>query len=304
MSSLETLQTDFAAEGVRFYQQDQLVMIEVVNQAAKAVLTTHGGSVLSFTPLGEGTSRQDWLWVSESAVYHGKKPVRGGIPVCWPWFGAAEKEGLPAHGFVRNKVWEVASVTAVSPDETQIELRFAASFETLSLWPQMFELHLTVTVGETLTLALTTRNPTDKPFEITEALHSYFSVSNAPDIRVDGLQGSDCHDKLTHAEPVTQADVLAIAPPIDSVFLNQPGLVKIQDAGLGRCLCIEKQSAQSSVVWNPGPETVKGFADMNDQAWPDMLCVEAGNVLDNAVTVEPKAEHVLRMVISEAPLSS
>lgn len=302
MQTLETLQTDFAVDGVRFYQQDHLVMIEVVNTAAKAVLTTHGGSVLSFTPLGEGTSQQDWLWVSDTAVYHGKKPVRGGIPVCWPWFGAAEKDGLPAHGFVRNKVWDLVSVTALSPAETQIELRFATSFETLSLWPQVFELRLTVTVGETLTLALATLNPTDKPFEITEAFHSYFSVSNASDVWVDGLQGSERHDKLTHAEPVTQTESLAIQPPIDSVFLNQPGLVKINDSGLGRCLCIEKESAQSSVVWNPGAEIVKGFADMNDQAWPEMLCVEAGNVLDNAVTIAPKTEHVLRMVISETPL--
>ncbi|MGC9385446.1 MAG: D-hexose-6-phosphate mutarotase [Hydrogenovibrio sp.] len=302
MQTLETLQTDFAVDGVRFYQQDQLVMVEVVNTAAKAVLTTHGGSVLSFTPLGEGTSQQDWLWVSDTAVYHGKKPVRGGIPVCWPWFGAAEKDGLPAHGFVRNKVWDLVSVTALSPAETRIELRFATSFETLSLWPQVFELRLTVTVGETLTLALATLNPTDKPFEITEAFHSYFSVSNAPDVWVDGLQGSERHDKLTHAEPVTQTESLAIQPPIDSVFLNQPGLVKINDSGLGRCLCIEKESAQSSVVWNPGAEIVKGFADMNDQAWPEMLCVEAGNVLDNAVTIAPKTEHVLRMVISETPL--
>ncbi len=299
MQSVEALQKTFSVEGVRFYRQDGLVMVEVRNAAANALLTTHGASVLSFTPLSEAISQQDWLWVSESAVYSGEKPVRGGIPVCWPWFGQADKPGLPAHGFVRNQVWELASVSAVSPTQTELVLTSASSPDTLALWPHAFELQLTVIIGESLALSLMTYNLSDQPVDITEALHTYFSVSNAPEIVVDGLQGSECFDKLTYAESYFQTAPLKIQPPIDSVFIDQTEPVMIRDPGYNRCIRIEKESAVSSVVWNPGPEIIKGFADMNDQAWPKMLCVEAGNVLQNAVTVPPNAEHTFRMVLTE-----
>ncbi len=304
MQSVEALQQTFSVEGVRFYRQDGLVMVEVTHAAAKALLTTHGASVLSFTPLSETTSRQDWLWVSESAVYSGEKPVRGGIPVCWPWFGQAEKSGLPAHGFVRNQVWELTSVSAVSPTQTELVLTTASSPDTLAIWPHAFELQLTVTIGKSLELALTMRNLSDQPVAITEALHTYFSVSNAPDVVVDGLQGSECFDKLTYAESYFQTTPLKIQPPIDSVFIDQTEPVVIRDAGYERCVRIEKKSAVSSVVWNPGPQIIKGFADMNDQAWPKMLCVEAGNVLQNAVTVAPGSEHTLRMMLTEQAYSA
>ncbi|KUJ74039.1 D-hexose-6-phosphate mutarotase [Thiomicrospira sp. XS5] len=303
MQSVEALQKTFSVEGVRFCRRDGLVMVKVTNAAASALLTTHGASVLSFTPLSEASSQQDWLWVSEAAIYTGEKPVRGGIPVCWPWFGPADKPGLPAHGFVRNQVWDLTSVSAVSPTQTELVLTTVSTPETLALWPHAFKLQLKVTIGESLEVVLTTHNQSDQPVDITEALHTYFSVSNAPEVVVDGLQGSECFDKLTYAESYFQTAPLKIHPPIDSVFIDQAEPVVIRDLGYGRCLCIEKESAVSSVVWNPGPEIIKGFADMDDQAWPKMLCVEAGNVLQNAVTVPPGSEHAFRMVLTEQSYS-
>lgn len=290
----------FHTEGVRFSMRDHLMLIEVENEFAKAVITPHGACVLGFTP--KQVSRetpQDLLWVSPTARYDGQKAVRGGIPVCWPWFGKASVPGLPAHGFVRNRVWQLDRVVQLDNGITEVVLSCEADEESLSLWPHHFSLKLTIEIGETLALSLTTINPNDYDLPITEALHTYFNVSQATGLRISGLQGSTHLDKLDETRPAEiQNDILQLQPPRDSVYLDQSGPVDIDDAGYQRKIRIEKHHSESSVVWNPGPEIVKGFDDIPDEAWPDFACVESGNVLDNAVTIPSGEKHTLTVIYS------
>ena len=290
-------------QGMHLYRQGELTLIEVNNDFARLVMTTHGASVLSFAPkMDDGRLQPDLLWVSDRAHYTGEKPVRGGIPICWPWFGVSNEPGLPAHGFVRNMTWQLMSSDSDDLGRTRLTFRIQSNAQSLALWPYRFELTLDVFVGSELTLTLSTRNLDSKAFTVTEALHSYFSVSQASEVFVTGLGNSECHDKLADLPPYRAEDVLSIVPPLDRVYLQQPGRVQLHDPGFKRNIEIEKHGAASTVVWNPGAELVGGFDDMDNQAWSKMLCVEAGNVLDSQVVVEPNTTHAFSLHLRAKPL--
>lgn len=289
----QTLAKQFSSDHVRFFMRENLMMIEVKNDFANALLTTYGGCVLNYRPNGG----EELLWVSPTAVYHGKKPVRGGVPVCWPWFGKGAETGQPAHGFVRNMVWHLDDVRDLESGVTEVVMSCEANENTLAVWPHSFHLQLKVEIGETLALTLTTTNPNDHDLVITEALHTYFKVTQAAGLVIKGLEGATHLDKLAENAPaVTQTGALTLQPPMDSVFLNQTGRVTVEDAVGGRVITIDKAHSMSSVVWNPGAEIVKGFDDIPADDWPHFVCVESGNVLEDAVTVASGEKHALKVV--------
>ncbi|QCU91016.1 D-hexose-6-phosphate mutarotase [Thiomicrorhabdus sediminis] len=286
-------------EGVALNQEHGIEIIEIDNDFAKAVITTHGASVLSYAPHGQ----HELLWVSGEAVFDGSKPVRGGIPVCWPWFGQARDSSLPAHGFVRNMTWQLETVQTLDTGETRISLVCHSSEETLAIWPHKFSLMLTIEIGPTLILTLTTHNLSDQTLSITEAFHTYFNL--APEgLEIRGIEGSTHLNKLVEdSSAELQARPLVLTPPRDSVFLNQTGNVFLVDNDNKRQIKIAKRNASSSVVWNPGADIVKGFADIHNDAWTQFVCVESGNVLDNFITVLPNEQHVLSVQYSMLELA-
>lgn len=290
----------FSHRDVRFCRKERLDMIELSNRHGTAVVTTHGGTVLSYIPVGG----DEVLWVSEAAIYDGSKPVRGGIPVCWPWFGSydatflgedptdANKKG---HGIARHEVWDVESVRTAG-EATELTLRLEPSESTRRAWPHDFSLRLVVTLGETLQLDLVGENRSDRAWQVSEALHTYFQVAQVDDVVIDGLEQTDYLDKLGDWARGRQSGPLRPTPPIDSVYVGHDGEVVLNDAG--RRIRITKENAASVVVWNPGAEGARGFADMPDAACTRMLCVETGNALDDAYRLEPGASHTLRCRIS------
>ena len=287
---IAALQKQFAVEGVSFRMQDQVVLVEVENDFAKATLSPFGATILQFQPAG----KKPMLWQSPTAVFDGKKAIRGGIPVCWPWFGASKVDGNPAHGFVRNRDWQIVSIEKTSAG-TQLVFSIESDEQSLEIWPYEFALQLVVTVGAELSVELITENRSSKAMEITEALHTYFAVSDVDSLQVTGLAGSEAIDTLQ--QPVERSpagEILDIHAPIDSVFVNQSQNVEIIDTAWKRKVLIEK-NGQSSIVWNAGPEIVKGFSDIPDDAWPGYLCVEAGNVWDNAVQIPANGKHRFMM---------
>ena len=293
----EAFASQFTAQGVSFSMQDHIMLINVENKFAKAVLTTHGASVLSYIPKGG----KDLLWVSPTAIYNGEKPVRGGVPVCWPWFGAAKQEGLPAHGFVRNHVWRLDHVANLDSGVTEIVLSFGTTEASLALWPHQFYLELRIEVGEKLTMSLSTTNKNEYDIEITEALHTYFAVSESAGLLISGLENGTEHNTLQKPPHVSKREqLITLAPPMDSVFTNQTDDIVIHDVKTRRNILIEKQSSASAIVWNPGPEIIKGFADLLEQAWSEFVCVEVGNVFENAVTIPAGEKHTMRMILSSS----
>lgn len=286
--------------GVQLIKQDQVEIVEVENAFSRAEIALYGACVLSFKPK---TASEDILWISPTAVYSGHKPIRGGIPICWPWFGAHPLESeLPAHGFVRNMLWSLEDSEVLDSGATQVILSCESNNDTMAIWPHAFRLELCVEVAESLSITLTTFNLSDESMIITEALHSYFNVSQASDIQVHGLEGSTHMDKLSDAPAVEQTGVIHLVPPMDSVYVNHRGAAVIEDSGYQRNIRIDKQSSASSVVWNPGPEIVKGFNDIPHDQWQAFLCVEAGNIFENAVKIPAGQKHALTMQLSSQDL--
>lgn len=263
-------------------------LIEIENRFAKATITTFGACVLSYIP----QDQQDLLWVSDQAIYDGTKPVRGGIPVCWPWFGKATTEGYPAHGFVRSQVWQLESAEQLESGTTQICLKIEQAELSKNYFKPDFDLRLIVEVGQTLRLTLSTDLQGLDVTDITEALHTYFNVANPQTLTISGLDGSTHLDKLNEARlPEQQHGAVELKPARDSVYQNQPNDMIIHDTDNQRNIHIKTSNANSAVIWNPGPEIVKGFADISNQGWKEFACVESGNVLADAVKVTPQQNH-------------
>lgn len=278
-----------------------LPFIRVRNSHAEALVSLYAGQVLSYRPLGAAA---DVLFVSERAYYQPGKAIKGGVPVCWPWFGA-DPQGLgrPAHGFVRNRMWAVWSTASTPAGETQITLGLVDTPETLAIWPHAFQLTLEITVGATLRLALTTRNTGDAPFVITQALHSYFAVGDIAHTTVTGLDGCRYIDKAAGAGGTVKQQVGAvhIAAEVDRIYTDVPPQLAIMDGALRRAIRITSEGSHTAVVWNPWAAIATGMADLKDDEYQRLLCVETANADNEVVTVQPGGEHRMGMQVAATP---
>ena len=260
------------------------------NAFGTATLALEGGQLLTWTPKGQ----EPVVWLSPEAVYKPGKSLRGGVPVCWPWFGAHESNpDLPGHGFARNKPWGVKKAEALDDGATRVTLILKQDAETADMCPQRCELTLTVTVGETLTLALATSNLSAQPITITEALHTYFHVGDIAKVSVSGLEGASYMDKVDGGAYRKQEGPITIEGETDRVYLNAKGECIIHDNALNRRIHIAKEHGRSTVVWNPWAEKGAAFGDMGTDGYRNMLCVESANALSDAQTIQAGAEHTL-----------
>ena len=270
-----------------------LPLIEVHNAHASAQVSLHGGQVLRFRP---HTASADLLFVSERARYQAGTAIRGGVPVCWPWFGA-DPEGLgrPNHGFARTRLWSVAGTTALPDGATRIALALTDTPDTRAIWPHGFQLGLEITVGPSLRLALLTRNTGGQPFTIAQALHSYLAVGELAQTTVAGLDGCHCIDKAagTPGARRQQLGSVTFTAEVDRIYTGAPAALSVQDGAGQRTLRIRSEGSRSAVVWNPGATLAAGMADLADDEYQRFVCVETANVADDAVTVPPGGEHRL-----------
>lgn len=259
---------------------------------ASAEVALHGGHVLRYGADGAPPV----LWVSRHAIYAPGKPVRGGIPVCWPWFGPHPSDpAKPAHGFARTRLWEVLA-SGADAGRPWLRLGLRDDEDTRALWPHAFALELTVALGAALDVALTMRNTGDAPLICGGALHSYFAVAAVTQARIIGLEGARYLDQLTGAEH-TQVGAVTIGAEVDRVYHDGGARCAIEDAGLGRRIVVGKAGSRTTVVWNPWAEKARRLADFGDDEYHGMLCVETAMALDDSVTLAPGDEHTLRATI-------
>jgi D-hexose-6-phosphate mutarotase len=256
---------------------------------AEALVALHGAQVLNWVIGGSGL-----LWLSPVARIRAGKGLRGGIPICWPWFGDhADDPSKPAHGFVRQRDWRVVG-TRATPEAVSITLVTAATNADHTLWPHRAELSLTVTLGAMLALQLETRNAGSAPFSLTQALHAYFRVSDITSASVTGLEGRSYLDKLEGFARKTQTGPITIAEEVDRVYNGDTSRITLNDSGSGRRIDIESTGSQSTVVWNPWTAKTARLGDMGSpDAFRQMLCIETANAGDNVITLAPGATHTL-----------
>lgn len=268
------------------------------NAYAKAEMTLAGGHVLTCTPHGE----KPLLWISPNASYSLGKAIRGGIPVCWPWFGPhpTDPQKLPVHGLVRTMLWSVKGTRALPDGSTEVRMAVSDTPETRSVWPHAFELEVTVRVGAHLWVAWSARSSGDQPFTYTGAMHPYYPVSDIRAITIRGLEGVDYLDKPDGYKRKTQEGALKFSTLTDRIYLDTVSEVVIEDPGWERRLRIAKKGSSTTVVWNPDT----GDADMADVGAGQhrfFVCVEPANAVDDQVIVGPEGEGLLEMEIWAEP---
>lgn len=270
--------------------------IRIANSRGEAVVHLHGAHLVHFQPTGE----KPVLWMSGSSWFQDGKPIRGGVPVCAPWFGPHPTDAqLPAHGLVRQRPWTLRHHEELVDGRTRVELTLAADEAMLAAWPHPFVATLTITVGATIEMELAVRNNGRAPFLLGEALHSYFAVSDARRISISGLSGAAYLDRMDgNARRIQGPEPITITAQTDRLYLSEEDAVVIDDPGFARRIVVRKAGSGGTVVWNPWVEKAKALADFGDDEWPGMVCVEAANAADSTVVVPPSFTHHLRQVIS------
>jgi len=257
--------------------------IEINNAKAHATISTYSGQVLSYRPKSR---KDDLLFVSDEAYYENGKAIKGGIPVCWPWFGADPDDmGRPAHGFVRNRQWEVTGSESLANGSTKVVMGITDSDETREIWPHPFKLSIEITVGDSLKVALLTHNTGDKSIAISQALHTYFYVGDISKVQVLGLDGIDYLDKVDGFAEKTQSGPVRINGEVDRIYKGVTGELVIDDESLERKIRIASSGCSTAVVWNPWNEIAASMSDLNDDDYRKMICVETANAGPETVEI-------------------
>ena len=260
--------------------------LQIDNQYAQATVSLWGAHILSFVPKHDGRER---LFVSEKALFDGTKSIRGGVPVCWPWFGSRQ-DGYQAHGYVRMQDWQVLS----AKDETDYtEIVLAPTTTKGGDFTGSAELTLTIQVGKQMRITLSTKNIGDAAFDYNAALHTYFSVEDISSTELKGLSGTYSDKPLNWAMFETPSPYI-FTGETDRVHLNPVQSVSIEQ--LNASTNIESFGHDSLVVWNPWAEIATSMTDMDDNGYQKMLCVETA--VTQGMTVEPAQVHSLVQVIS------
>ena len=261
---------------------------------AMAEVYVHGAHVTHFQPRG---AAQPVLWMSKSSVFKPDKAIRGGVPICFPWFGPkADDPNAPAHGFARTREWALESM---QPNVMTFQLK--SDDATKRWWNAEFVARYIVSVSDELSIQLTVQNLGRERARYEAALHSYFMVGDIRRTEVRGLEGASYVDRLQPGKTFTQDDKpIRFTAETDRTYINTNAIATIVDAVLKRRIINRKINSNSTVVWNPWIDKAKAMADFGDDEWPGMLCIETANVGPNAVELEPGQSHAMTAVISVA----
>lgn len=263
-----------------------LPRIIVNGKHATAEVYLHGAHITQFQP----RDQKPVLFMSGKSNFDPAKPIRGGVPVIFPWFGPkAGSPESPMHGYARLKTWTIESSHDNADGSVDVALSLAA---------EDADLRMRFTIGTSLGMELEVRAK-KAPLSFEEAFHTYFVVGDVRQVEIDGLQNTDYLDKMdSFKRKIQPAERIRITGETDRVFINTRSTVKIVDPVLNRTIVVEKENSASTVVWNPWIAKAKAMADFGDDEWPGMLCIETANVGDHSVKLEPGQTHKMRARIA------
>lgn len=259
-------------------------VIHLSNSYGTASVALHGAHVISYTP----THQKPVIFTSQEAIFKEGKAIRGGIPICWPWFNAHPSYStLPSHGYARNQFWKVIG-SDHSEDLTSI---------TLEIIHNQLKVNVTISLGKNLAITLTTTNLSEGIQTIGGALHSYFSISDIEKISIAGLEDTHYIDTLTETEELQEREIF-IHEETDRIYVNTSETVSIYDPGWNRTIFIDKTGSQSTVIWNPWIEKSNSMADLGDDEYREFVCIEAANAREDVYDLAPGELHTLSTTIT------
>lgn len=277
---------------VTVVEHDQIKIVRIIHDKATAGIALHGGHVVSFQPAGQ----PDLIWMSQSAIFDGKAALRGGIPVCWPWFGRLAN---PGHGFARISEWRLVEHRE-NEHGVIVTLGLKANADTLAIWPYQFDLLLHVEVSEQLKVTLEMTNSDEKAWTFSGALHTYLNVADIAQVKTTGM-GPEYIDSLQDAKVCQGGDTLVLTDTIDRVYTQPEAQIEVQDPVLERTLVVENSGHNAAVLWNPWAKGAASIGDMNDDGYQTMLCVEStlhAPCLSAGKTLQPGEQHTLTTTLS------
>jgi glucose-6-phosphate 1-epimerase len=276
---------------VRLVKDDNgLEYIEIENQYASAKLALQGAHVMHWQPK---SSNEPVLWLSSNARYIPGRSIRGGVPVCWPWFGAHPTDSSYCpHGFARVVPWELKESSRLKNGTTRVLLEMTQTDLAKKQLSYPYVFTLEITVGNSLRMEMTTTNLANHPFMIGEAFHTYFNVSDVANTKITGLENVVYSDKVEGYVRNVQHGALQFDGEFDRVYLSSGEDCMIHDSGFGRTIHVAKSGSNTTVIWTPGAEKAGQMGDMGTaDEWRKMLCVESANAMQNSVTIFPNETH-------------
>jgi glucose-6-phosphate 1-epimerase len=299
-SVLEELNRRFGIPGVARIGEGNggLPRIQITGAQAEGEMYLHGAQVTSWKPAGS----DEVLFLSTKSRWQEGQAIRGGIPICFPWFrGKADNPKAPAHGVVRTRSWKLESVVE-DVRGVVVTMSIESDEQTRRWWPADFRLVHRVVFGSELTLELICTNTGKTNLRFEEALHTYNRVADVGNVRLQGLDAVHFLDNTdSNTEKVQRGDV-RIASATDNAFVGTQNDIDLIDPELRRHIRLQKANSLTTVVWNPWREGAARLSDLGDGEWTQFLCVEASNILGESVSLAPGEEHKMAAVLSEAKL--
>ncbi|RRV08995.1 D-hexose-6-phosphate mutarotase [Pseudomonas sp. v388] len=298
---MSTLPAEPSIESVQF---DELECWRIRHGNAELLVARQGAQILSYQVDGQ----EPLIWLNDEAVFKQGKPVRAGMPICWPWFGNLERnpdsvqamrqssEPAKAHGEVRALNWELLGV-GEDGDALLVELVLPQAEGQLPGWPHNVALKLSIRMDQALNVSLVSYNGGSETVTLSQALHTYFAVSDVRQISIEGLNGLRYIETLENWEEREQAGDLTFGGETDRIYLDTPNLLSIVDPQWQRRIQVHTSGSNSAILWNPWIEKTRKFTDMAADGWQRMVCVETANVLDDVVTLAPDEMHVMAVSI-------
>jgi glucose-6-phosphate 1-epimerase len=258
----------------------------------------HGAHITSWKPYGA----EEVLFLSSQSLWEDGRAIRGGIPICFPWFGGkADDSKAPAHGFVRTKSWHLESISEVGNVVT-VSMFTENDETTQRWWPAEFRLVYRATFGRELSVELVVSNTGRTSLRFEEALHTYHRVGNINEVRLRGLDGIQYLDKTDSNRRKIQRGEIAITSETDRVYLNTGDAIGLNDPVLHRATRVMKENSRTTVIWNPWVDKTRRLSDLQENDWTQMLCIETSNVYGLAVNLAPRQQHTIKARVSVADL--
>ncbi|SFG99636.1 D-hexose-6-phosphate mutarotase [Neptunomonas qingdaonensis] len=282
----------------------QLDSIQIDHPLFKATLLLQGAQIIEFSPLHHHF--QNALWLSPSAEYNKGESVRGGIPICWPWFGAADKnpeairqsiQRPVAHGFARSSLWQLKEIKE-SCHQIEVTLILTSSDNSRQYWPYDFELEARFTLGRRLHLQLTTLNTDHRSVNYSQALHTYLPTNSISETRIHGAHNSHYIDALDQWQLKPQRGNINFQGETDRIYQLNISAQTLRAVTPAHTLTLRQSNSRSVVIWNPWIEKSKHLSQFSPNDYKNMFCIETANVLDDAVILAPNASHKISMQLS------
>lgn len=305
---MQQLYSDFGElPGITIELHQQLLAIRVDNNEASATVFLQGAQITDFQTKG----CKPLIWCSDQSDYKPGVPLRGGIPICWPWFGELAMNAvevkqqiadggsdpqLPAHGFVRHLPWQLSAIDTTDNHATQLVFKLILDGTEHPHWSLPAELTYTVTVGNKLSLQLSVNNTGNQPINFSSALHTYYAIDAIENIAIHGLEKCNYIDCMDDWQEKAQRGQLCVDREVDRIYHGDTGHITIAEKNQ-RDVIIASRGSRSAVIWNPWIEKSSRLSHFPDHAYKKMLCVETANADRDFVALSPKQTHTLAVTI-------